>query len=235
MDPSNPATATRPTVTVSYAQTLDGRLATSTGSSRWISGPESLRFTHELRAGHDAIMVGVGTVCQDNPRLTVRLAPGRDPLRVIVDSTLRTPLDAAVLAAGAAPGTVLAVTDQAAAARRAAIAALGATVLILPADAAGRVDLGALLAALGARAASVPSWSRAAPRLITACLRARLADRLAVTIAPKILGRGVEAVGDLGIADLGRALTLADVRLTPYGADWVLDGRVVYPEAADAP
>ena len=234
MDPSNPATAIRPTVTVSYAQTLDGRLATSSGSSRWISGPESLRFTHELRAGHDAIMVGVGTVRADNPRLTVRLAPGRDPLRVIVDSTLRTPLDAAVLAAGAAPGTVLAVTDRAAAARRAAIAALGATVLILPADAAGRVDLGALLAALGARGIrSVMVEGGAA--LITACLRARLADRLAVTIAPKILGRGVEAVGDLGIADLARALTLADVRLTPYGADWVLDGRVVYPEAADAP
>lgn len=140
---------------MSYAQTLDGRLATRTGGSQWISGPESLRFAHELRASHDAIMVGAGTVRQDDPRLTVRLvatpAEARDPLRVVVDSTLRTPLTANVLAEGAAAGTVLAVTARALEARRAAARALGATVLPLPADATGRVDLAALLAALRER------------------------------------------------------------------------------------
>jgi len=220
-------------VTVSYAQTLDGRLATASGSSRWISGPESLRFAHELRASHDAIMVGVGTVCRDDPRLTVRLVPGRDPLRVVVDSTLRTPPAAAVLADGAAAGTVLAATERAPAERCAAMRALGATVLALPAGADGRVDLGALLAALRGRGVG-SVMAEGGAGLITALLRARLVDRLAVCVAPKLLGAGIEAVGDLGIGDLARALALRDLTVTPHGVDLVIDGRVVYPDRAEA-
>ncbi|HEV8224892.1 MAG TPA: dihydrofolate reductase family protein, partial [Rubrobacteraceae bacterium] len=138
----------RPTVTVSYAQTLDGRLAAANGSSRWISSPDSLRFAHALRAEHDAVTVGAGTACNDDPRLTVRLVSGDDPLRVVVDSTFRTPLSAAVLAHGAAKRTILAVTDRAPGERCEEARSLGATVLRLPASAAGRVDLGALLAEL---------------------------------------------------------------------------------------
>ncbi len=218
----------RSVVTLSYAQTLDGRLATSTGSSQWISAPESLRFSHELRAKHDAIMVGVGTVCKDDPRLTVRLAAGRDPLRVVVDSILRTPLAAAVLTEGAAPGTVLAVTDRAPAAKRDEVRALGATVLCLPTNAAGRVDLVALLAALHQRGVGSVLVEGGAG-MITALLRARLVDRLVVCVAPKILGAGVEAVGDLGIRELGRALLMTDTSVTWCGVDLVLDSRIEYP------
>jgi diaminohydroxyphosphoribosylaminopyrimidine deaminase / 5-amino-6-(5-phosphoribosylamino)uracil reductase len=218
---------TRPVVTLSYAQTIDGRLATSTGSSQWISAPESLRFSHELRAKHDAIMVGVGTVCKDDPRLTVRLAAGRDPLRV-VDSTLRTPLTAAVLKEGAAPGTVLAVTDRAPAAKRNEIRTLGATVLCLPTNAAGRVDLFALLAALHQRGVGSVLVEGGAG-MITAFLQARLVDQLVVCVAPKILGAGIEAVGDLGIRELGRALLMTDTSVTRYGVVLVLESRIEYP------
>jgi 5-amino-6-(5-phosphoribosylamino)uracil reductase/diaminohydroxyphosphoribosylaminopyrimidine deaminase/5-amino-6-(5-phosphoribosylamino)uracil reductase len=219
---------TRPSITLAYAQTLDGRSATASGSSQWISGPESLRFAHALRASHDAIMVGVGTVLADDPRLTVRLAAGRDPLRVVADSRLRTPASAAVLRDGAAAGTILAHTAAAPAGRRESLADTGALLLELPEAPGGGVDLAALLAALADRGVGALMVEGGA-RLITALLRARLADRLAVTVAPKILGAGTSAVGDLGIARLGDAYTLTDVRVTPYGADIVIDGRISYP------
>lgn len=221
----------RPAVTVSYAQTLDGRLATVNGSSRWISCPESLRFAHALRAEHDAILVGAGTACNDDPNLTVRHVEGDDPLRVVVDSTLRTPLTAAVLSNGAAKGTVLAVTGRAPEERCEDAASLGATVLRLPENRSGRVDLASLmegLYGLGVRSAMVEGGAS----LITALLTDRLVDRLAVCVAPKILGRGIEAVGDLGIRDLTDSLTLAGTTITSYGADTVFDSRIVYPNGA---
>jgi diaminohydroxyphosphoribosylaminopyrimidine deaminase / 5-amino-6-(5-phosphoribosylamino)uracil reductase len=220
----------RPSVTVTYAQTLDGRVATATGESKWISCPDSLRFAHEMRAGHDAVLVGAGTVCKDDPRLTVRHVPGDDPLRVVVDSTLRTPPQAAVLAGDAASGTVLAATDLAPARRRERALSSGATVLELPADADGRVHLGALMEELGVLGVGSVMVEGGAT-LITSFLKAGLVDRLAVCVAPKILGEGIQAVGDLGIRDLSRSLALADASVEPYGVDLVLSGRVVYPDA----
>jgi 5-amino-6-(5-phosphoribosylamino)uracil reductase/diaminohydroxyphosphoribosylaminopyrimidine deaminase/5-amino-6-(5-phosphoribosylamino)uracil reductase len=158
----------------------------------------------------------------------VRLVPGDDPLRIVVDSSLRTPLSAAVLADGAAAGTVLAVTERAPERRCEEALSLGATVLRLPADAGGMVDLGALLSelySLGVRSVMVEGGAA----LITSFLGDRLADRLAVCIAPKILGRGIEAVGDLGICDLTDSLALADTSVTSYGVDLVLESRIEYP------
>jgi riboflavin-specific deaminase-like protein len=223
-----PDQAKNPTVTLSYAQTLDGRLATRSGSSQWIGGPDSLRLAHELRADHDAIMVGAGTVLADDPRLTVRLVPGRDPLRVVADGALRTPATAAVLRDGAAYGTLIAHRPDADPVRRATLAALGATLLPLPPGPAGGVDLQALLGYLAARGVASLMVEGGA-RLITSLLRARLVHRMVVCVAPKILGAGLSAVGDLGIEHLADAYSLRDVTVTPLGSDQIIAGNLVYP------
>lgn len=208
-------------MTVHYAQTLDGRIAARDGSSRWISGEDALRFAHRLRAEHDAVMVGVGTVIADDPRLTVRLVDGPSPLRVVVDSALRIPLEAQLLADGAA--TLVATTARADRARLALVRSRGIEVLLVPADGAAHVDLRELLALLAARGvASV--LIEGGPRLITAALREHLVDRLVVCIAPKILGTGVEAVGDLDALRLDDAMVLGHPVVTRCGDDLIVDG-----------
>ena len=213
-----------PSVTLHYAQSLDGRIATRTGKSQWISGSDSLRFAHELRASHDAVMVGVGTVLVDDPRLTVRLVPGRQPLRAVLDSTLRLPLSSAVLTDGEGE-TVLLTTSAAPAARIRAARRLGASVAVLPADASGRVELGAALQELwrrGVRSVLIEGGAR----LITSALASGLVDRLAVCVAPKLVGAGIEAIGNLDILRLEEALTFESSSFRQLGPDLIFEGRL---------
>jgi len=215
-----------PFVTVKFAQSLDGRIATSTGDSRWISGPPALRLAHRLRRDHDAIMVGIGTVLADDPQLTVRLTKGRDPLRVVVDSTLRTPLEARVLAGGAAAGTLIATAANVDQHRASEIQKLGADILRLPSPPHGSgIDITRLLEALGDR--GITSVLVEGGRgIITSLLAARAVDRLIVVIAPKIIGHGTEAIGDLGIARLSDAITFSSVKIRKLGEDVIFDARL---------
>lgn len=186
----------RPRVTLSYATSLDGSLALEPGRPLALSGPTALDLTHALRAAHDALLVGVGTLLADDPRLTVRRAPGPQPQPVVLDRVLRTPPAARLFDHPRRPW--LACAPQADTARKAALTARGARLLELPPDARGGLDLAALLQRLhaeGVRTLMVEGGAR----VLTSFLRAGLADRLALTLAPRLAG-GLRAVGPLAAA-----------------------------------
>ncbi|MBB6674199.1 bifunctional diaminohydroxyphosphoribosylaminopyrimidine deaminase/5-amino-6-(5-phosphoribosylamino)uracil reductase RibD [Cohnella nanjingensis] len=218
----------RPFVTIKTAVTLDGRIATRTGHSKWITGPEAREAVHTLRHRHDAIMVGIGTVLADDPELTTRLSvPGLHPVRVIVDSALRLPPDARVLN-GAAPTIVLA-TRRADPAKAAALRALGAEVI--PCGDGARVDLRAGLAALGDRGIG-SALVEGGGVLNGALLEAGLADKIMLFYAAKIAGdeapsafslRGPEAMGD--------AIGLRIAGIERYGDDWCV---TAYPPEGES-
>jgi diaminohydroxyphosphoribosylaminopyrimidine deaminase/5-amino-6-(5-phosphoribosylamino)uracil reductase len=214
-----------PFVKVKIAQTLDGRIATITKSSRWISSPESRRLAHRLRARHDAILVGVGNVLTDNPELTTRLVRGRNPTRIILDSRLRIPLGSKVLANQEAARTLVAATPAADKEKAVALRRMGIEVLMVPPDAQGRVDLNKLLKALAQRQISSVLVEGGA-ETITSFLRQNLVDKLVVFIAPKLMGKGIEAVGELNIKEVDKALKLRFDRVYRSGEDIVIEARL---------
>lgn len=215
----------RPYVTLAFAQTLDGRIATRNGDSQWISGRESLTFAHCLRAAHDAILVGIGTVLRDNPRLTTRMVPGTSPTRVVIDSLLRMPAGAAMLRDGSDGETIVFTTERASEQHVRRLRTAGVQVIVTAANADGRVDLADALrhlAATGIRSVLIEGGAG----IITATLKGQLVDRIAVCVAPKLLGTGINGIGDLGIARLSDAVGLERHRLLRLGHDLVVIGDV---------
>ncbi|MFN2489356.1 MAG: GTP cyclohydrolase II [Actinomycetota bacterium] len=196
----------RPYLAIKYAQSMDGRIATASGDSRWISGEAERAVSHALRARCDGIMVGVGTVLRDDPQLTVRLVAGASPVRVILDSKLRIPLDAHVLDDAAA--TLVLTTNQADVGKRVHLEKRNVGVRVVPAGPRG-VDLPAAARVLrdaGMECVLVEGGAA----LITSLLAGGLVDRLIVACAPVLLGRGVEGIGDLGVTQVSEGLALTD-------------------------
>lgn len=213
-----------PLVTLKLAASLDGRIATRTGESRWITGPTARRLVHRLRNETDAVMVGAQTIIDDDPLLTCRLPRGRDPLRVIVDGRLRIPLHAKVLTNGAAPGTLIATVSR----KPRTIETLrrrGATALVLPGK-DGVLSLRRLLRMLGKLGLSSVLIEGGA-RLAAHALRERVVDRLLLFYGPKLVGGdGKQMLGALGVASLADALELQDLRIAKLGPDVVVRARL---------
>lgn len=215
-----------PFVTLKAALSLDGKMATKKFDSQWISSPPTREYVHLLRAEYDALMVGVNTIIQDDPRLTVRHSNWRDKklTRIILDSALRLPRQARILST-LAQGRILVFTNMnAPRPKKEALAELGVEVISLP-GAAAIVDLHRVLAALGKREiASV--LVEGGGRLATSLLEKKLADKVVLTISPRFIG-GKDAVsvfGGEGPKSLKDALSLNAVSSFQIGEDTLLEG-----------
>jgi diaminohydroxyphosphoribosylaminopyrimidine deaminase/5-amino-6-(5-phosphoribosylamino)uracil reductase len=228
-----------PFVTIKVAQTIDGKIATSTGESKWITGPEARRHGHVMRNQSDAILVGIGTVLRDDPSLTTRLGEGeesRDPQRIILDSSLRIPLDAKVLNVDSQAKTYVATTIAAPTQKIKELKKKKAEILIIDADESGKVSMPLLMEEL-ARMGMTNVLVEGGARTNAEALRAGVVDKVMFFIAPKILG-GDDAKGSIGGTSpesLDDAILLYDTHYTRLGEDLLIEGFTRKPGAETAP
>ncbi len=223
-------TTGRPFVIVKSAVTADGKIATRAGHSRWITGEKARAFVHRLRNNSDAIAVGIDTVLHDDPRLTARLEEGggKDPLRVVVDSRARLPIDARMIKMSSRAATLLAATAAAPPEKRRALEEKGVELLLLP-EKGGRVDLDALIEELGRRGIC-QLLVEGGGTLNFSLLEAGLIDKVMLFIAPLIVGgrESPTSFGGEGVATLDQGWRLEDLEIKQYDGDLLLIG---YPRS----
>lgn len=218
----------RPFVTLKSAMTLDGRTATSFGESQWISNASSRHLVHQLRNRVDAIITGVGTVLRDNPRLTTRLEENAvDPVRIIVDSTLRTPTQAAVITGGSSAATIIATTPQASRVKIRELEQAGAEILVCNEREGQGVDLADMMAQLG-RYPLQHLLLEGGGLLNQSMLAAGLIDRVMVFVAPRLMGGsdGKGLFSGYGPQHLSGLVKLTDLRVRDIAGDLLIEAEV---------
>jgi diaminohydroxyphosphoribosylaminopyrimidine deaminase/5-amino-6-(5-phosphoribosylamino)uracil reductase len=214
----------RPLVTLKVATSLDGRIATRSGASQWVTGETARRFAHGLRAGHDAVLIGAGTAAEDDPSLTCRL-PGmasRSPVRIVIDGRMRLPLTHdLVKTAGEVPTWMItfAAADAEATERRKAYGECGVEMIDVGADGDGNPDIDAALGEL-ARRGITRVLVEGGGRIAAALLRSALVDRLVWFRAPRLIGGdGIPAAAGFGVDKLADASDFSLVSAQPVGED----------------
>ncbi|MFW6422056.1 MAG: bifunctional diaminohydroxyphosphoribosylaminopyrimidine deaminase/5-amino-6-(5-phosphoribosylamino)uracil reductase RibD, partial [Candidatus Bipolaricaulota bacterium] len=219
----------RPFVVLKNAVSLDGKLATKTGESRWLSGEESRQIVHQLRDQLDAILVGLGTVIADNPRLTARTPDGgSDPIRIILDSNLSVPLESKVLnLKSSAPTIIAAAAGKGMEEKREKLEERGVELIRTEGK---RVELNQLLQVLGDREIT-SLLVEGGSRVNTSFWEEKLVDKLYYFIAPKILGGGnaPPAVAGKGVDNVGQAINIVEKEVSRVGEDILIIG---YPNYA---
>ncbi len=215
-----------PYVTLKIAESLDGKIATRTGDSKWITSPDARAYVHSLRRTVDAVMVGVNTVIKDDPLLLARTPGVKQPARVIVDSTLKTPLNAGIIESVRVSPVIIATTRKVSSRRAAAYVKMGATV-IFTASKKGRVDLRDLMKKLG-QMEIIDILVEGGGEISATLIDERLADRMLFFIAPKIIGgrNAVPSVGGDGIRRMKDAVTLNIMNVKRFSKDILLEAEV---------
>ncbi len=219
-------TTGRPFVVVKCAATLDGRIATRTGDSRWVTGPASRQFVHRLRHAVDGIMVGVETVKKDNPSLTTRLeeAGGSDPTRIILDTHLSIPLTSKLLHQTSPAPTWVVCGSNAAADRQAALAAAGTRVVTAPLK-AGRIDLSVLMQQLGEMGIT-SLLIEGGGMVIGSAFAADIVNKICFFYAPKILGGddGIPICRGAGPERMRQSIAVHNLSVLRFDTDVMLQG-----------
>lgn len=218
----------RPFVILKCAATLDGRIATRTGDSRWVSGEESRMYVHRLRHAADAIMVGIDTVKKDDPSLTTRLndMKGKDPARVILDTYLSISEDAKVLRLDSDSDTIIVTGGAVSSDKKDRIEKKGALVIESPVK-DGLIDLDSLMDRLGAMGIT-SLLIEGGSRVIASALTAGIADKIIFFYAPKILGGddGVPVCKGPGPALMNGCIPVKDINVRRFGDDVMIEGYI---------
>jgi len=213
-------------VIAKWAMSLDGKISTRTGDSKWISSDASRRVVHELRNDAAAVMVGLGTVLQDDPELTCRLDGGRNPCRIIVDSSARTPVESRLVRTARDISTIIAVTQAAPPQRVKALEDAGCAVLRLD-SADGRVDVRHLLretAAMRLTNVLVEGGSR----LLGSMFESGMVDEVRVFVAPIVIGGqpATTPVAGQGVAAIAESLRMRKIDIRRIGDDFMIEARI---------
>jgi diaminohydroxyphosphoribosylaminopyrimidine deaminase/5-amino-6-(5-phosphoribosylamino)uracil reductase len=220
-----------PYVVLKLALSLDGRIASRTGASKWVTGPEARARVHLLRAQHDAVMIGIGTALADDPRLTVRDAPGQSPLRVVLDTKLRLPVTSRLVQTAREVPTWVMCTTDAPSSSEAALVERGVEVIRAPPSAEGRIDPLAALRLLASRGI-VTVMIEGGAELAGSVLAGATVDELHCFIAPILLGpRGRPGAVDwAGPATPAEAPCIANPQWEVCGVDAHVWGQILHPE-----
>ncbi|MDK9709878.1 bifunctional diaminohydroxyphosphoribosylaminopyrimidine deaminase/5-amino-6-(5-phosphoribosylamino)uracil reductase RibD [Acidaminobacter sp.] len=222
-------TTKKPFCVMKAAMTLDGKIATVTGESQWITSEAAREYVHQLRHELKAIMVGIGTVLKDDPKLTTRLKgkQGRDPIRVVVDSTLKIPLNAKILHLDSDAPTLIATTDRADSEKATALQSMPGVKLIITPQKDGKVDLDYLMFVLGEQGIDSLLLEGGAT-LNASALESKIVDKVLMFIAPKILGgqNAPTPVGGSGIEVLENAVRLKGMKAVEIGDDLLIEARI---------
>ena len=210
----------RPFVVLKLAMTLDGKIATQTGDSKYITGREARKYVHQLRSDSDAVMVGINTVTRDNPILDARLVKGKNPTKIIVDSTLKISERAKVLKDPSK--VIIATTNKAPKKKIDKLHQKGIQVIVLKPK-AGLVDLKELMKELG-KSGITPIMIEGGAELSGNAIKEGIVDKLLIFTAPKIIGNGLDPIKNLGIKKINKAINLKNIMTERIGKDFLIEG-----------